>query len=218
MGCEAGGIYSAACSANTLNSSMLLVGIRQTIFENSAWSGMRHEVDGILWCFMFSGSVAVWAPWHWEDAVGPCCCSPHGVHLYPCVRLWAGAEVHWRGISHGARTLRHGQVSAELVGNAAVGLFVKPLSDYKMISTVAWSCNSVVAADFFLNKYFHFWGCTSGGVDLPCYLHACQVRDTVGDSGLCCWVCVTSFKHWLTPLCVEFTFFLILFLRDPWFC
>ena len=32
MGCEAGGIHSAACSANTMNSSMLLVGIRQTIF------------------------------------------------------------------------------------------------------------------------------------------------------------------------------------------
>ena len=25
------------------------------------------------------------------------------------------------------------------------------------------------------------------------YLHACQVRITVGDSGLCCSICVTSF-------------------------
>ena len=108
---------------------------------------MKHEVDGILQCFMFSGSVAVWAPWHWEDAVGPCCCSPHRVHLYPCVRLRAGAEVHWRGISHGARTLRHGQVSAELVGHAAVGLFVKSPSDYKMISTGAQDSSVARAPD-----------------------------------------------------------------------
>ena len=27
------------------------------------------------------------------------------------------------------------------------------------------------------------------------YLHAHQVRVTVGDSGLCCCACVTSFKH-----------------------
>ena len=26
------------------------------------------------------------------------------------------------------------------------------------------------------------------------YLHACQVRVTVGHSGLCCWVCMTSFE------------------------
>ena len=27
------------------------------------------------------------------------------------------------------------------------------------------------------------------------YLHACQVRVTVGDSGLCCCTCVTHFEH-----------------------
>ena len=27
------------------------------------------------------------------------------------------------------------------------------------------------------------------------YLHACQVRVTVGDSGLCCCTCVTYFEH-----------------------
>ena len=27
--------------------------------------------------------------------------------------------------------------------------------------------------------------------------------ETVGDSGLCCCVCVTSFERWLTPLCVD---------------
>ena len=27
------------------------------------------------------------------------------------------------------------------------------------------------------------------------YLYACQVRVTVGDSGLCCCVCVTSFER-----------------------
>ena len=35
------------------------------------------------------------------------------------------------------------------------------------------------------------------------YLHACQVRVTVSDSGLCCWTCVTYFKRWLTPLYVD---------------
>ena len=35
------------------------------------------------------------------------------------------------------------------------------------------------------------------------YLHACQVRVTVGHSGLCC-VCVTSFERELTPLCVDY--------------
>ena len=34
------------------------------------------------------------------------------------------------------------------------------------------------------------------------YLHACQVRGTVGDSGLCCCACVTSFERSLSPLCV----------------
>ena len=35
------------------------------------------------------------------------------------------------------------------------------------------------------------------------YLHACQVRVTVGESGLCCFTCVTSFERWLTPLCAD---------------
>ena len=30
---------------------------------------------------------------------------------------------------------------------------------------------------------------------LVAYLHACQVRVTVGDSGLCCCTCVTSFER-----------------------
>ena len=40
-----------------------------------------------------------------------------------------------------------------------------------------------------------------------CALHllSCQVRVTVGNSGLCCFVCVMPFKRWLTPLCVEFS-------------
>ena len=33
-------------------------------------------------------------------------------------------------------------------------------------------------------------------------LLACQVRVTVGDSGLCWWFCVMAFKCQLTPLCV----------------
>ena len=32
------------------------------------------------------------------------------------------------------------------------------------------------------------------------YLHACQVRVTEGDSGLCCGVCVTSFKRLINSL------------------
>ena len=35
------------------------------------------------------------------------------------------------------------------------------------------------------------------------YLHACQVRVIIGESGLCC-TCVTYFERWLTPLNVEF--------------
>ena len=35
------------------------------------------------------------------------------------------------------------------------------------------------------------------------YSHACQVRVTVGDSGLCCWTCVPYFERWLTPLRVD---------------
>ena len=35
------------------------------------------------------------------------------------------------------------------------------------------------------------------------YLLACQLRATVGDSGLCCCVCVTTFERQLTPLCVD---------------
>ena len=40
------------------------------------------------------------------------------------------------------------------------------------------------------------------------YLLACQVRVTVGHSGLCC-VCVTSFKRELTPLCVDSLIYLL---------
>ena len=35
------------------------------------------------------------------------------------------------------------------------------------------------------------------------YLHARQVRVTVGDSGLFCCACVKSFERELTPLCVD---------------
>ena len=34
------------------------------------------------------------------------------------------------------------------------------------------------------------------------YLHACQVKVTVSDSGLCCCTCVTYFERELTPLSV----------------
>ena len=47
-------------------------------------------------------------------------------------------------------------------------------------------------------KHNHLWWslCTL-------YLHACQVRVTVGDSGLCC-TCVTYFERRLTPLSVDY--------------
>ena len=35
------------------------------------------------------------------------------------------------------------------------------------------------------------------------YLHACQVRVTAGNSGLCCCTCVMYFECQLTPLCVD---------------
>ena len=35
------------------------------------------------------------------------------------------------------------------------------------------------------------------------YLHACHVRVTVGDSGLCCCTCVTYLQPKLSPLCVD---------------
>ena len=35
------------------------------------------------------------------------------------------------------------------------------------------------------------------------YLHACQVRVTVGNSGLCCCTCIMYFECQLTPLCVD---------------
>ena len=37
-------------------------------------------------------------------------------------------------------------------------------------------------------------GCTFGGVNYLVII-ACQMRVTVGDSGLCCCVCVTSFER-----------------------
>ena len=43
---------------------------------------------------------------------------------------------------------------------------------------------------------YHFWSY------VPCIFHSYQVRVTIGNSGLCCCACVTSFRCWLTPLCV----------------
>ena len=38
------------------------------------------------------------------------------------------------------------------------------------------------------------WGCTWWGL-CTLYLHACQVKCTVGDSDLCCCTCVTYFER-----------------------
>ena len=48
---------------------------------------------------------------------------------------------------------------------------------------------------FYLRVYLWWSLCTL-------HLHACQVRVTIGDSGLCCCTCVTYFARWLTPLWV----------------
>ena len=44
---------------------------------------------------------------------------------------------------------------------------------------------------------------SSGGVHNILCLLTCQVRVIVGDSGLCCCVCVTSFERKLSPLCAD---------------
>ena len=57
-----------------------------------------------------------------------------------------------------------------------------------------------------------FWGRTSGGVYVPLYLHACQVKVTVGDSGLCCCTCyvfralINSLVCWFCPCIFVCTF------------
>ena len=42
-------------------------------------------------------------------------------------------------------------------------------------------------------------------------LHTCQVRVTVGDSGLCCCTCVTYFECELTPLFVYYNINIIIY-------
>ena len=37
-----------------------------------------------------------------------------------------------------------------------------------------------------------------------CTLHLVAWQVTIGSSGLCCCICVTSFERWLTPFCVAF--------------
>ena len=45
---------------------------------------------------------------HGQDAAGARSGPPHGLHLHPRVGLGTGSKVHWRGVAHGARALRHG--------------------------------------------------------------------------------------------------------------
>ena len=106
--------------------------------------------------------------------------------------------------------------------------------------SLCWWCTSggVYVEDVplveFMPRMYLWWslcrGCTYGGVyveDVPLaefmqrmylcwslctlYLHACQVRVTVGDSGLCCCNCVTSFGRWLIPPFFLFLFFFFFF-------
>ena len=57
-----------------------------------------------------AGRSAVWTSRHREDPAGTGCGPPHRLHLHPSVWVGAGAEVHWRGVAHGPRAVRHGQV------------------------------------------------------------------------------------------------------------
>ena len=53
-----------------------------------------------------------------------------------------------------------------------------------------------MGGSFCLFVLFLFLACTSGGVYVPCiYLHACQVKVTVGDSGICFCACVRSLER-----------------------
>ena len=58
------------------------------------------------------------------------------------------------------------------------------------MTLVAWSCMGGFFFQLLLLVRMCLWWslCTS-------YLLACQVRATTGNSGPCCGVCVTSFKH-----------------------
>ena len=51
-----------------------------------------------------------------------------------------------------------------------------------------WSWKQSSTAGNILRMYLWWSSC-------PLYLHACQVRLTIGDSGLCCCTCVMYFKH-----------------------
>ena len=48
------------------------------------------------------------------------------------------------------------------------------------------------------------------------YLHTCQVRVTIGDSGLCCCTCAMDFECTLTPVCVD-SFFVFFYVRFDMF-
>ena len=50
-------------------------------------------------------------------------------------------------------------------------------------------------------------------------LHTCQVRVTVGNSGLCCWTYITYLERWLTPLFFNINNHSYLpLLRHLWLC
>ena len=58
-------------------------------------------------------------------------------------------------------------------------------------------CVCVTGGHPFLRMYLWWSLCTL-------YLHACQLRVAVGDSGLCCCACIACFKQWLAPLCEDY--------------
>ena len=57
-----------------------------------------------------AGCAALWPTGHWQDPAGSRRRPPHRVHVHPCLRLRARAEVYWRRIAHGPRAVRHGSV------------------------------------------------------------------------------------------------------------
>ena len=60
--------------------------------------------------------------------------------------------------------------------------------------------------NFFFFFFLRIYGDVPGGVYVPCILHACQVRVTVGNSSLCCCNCVTHFERLCVAIFGLFTF------------
>lgn len=92
----------AKWAMSSLQESVFLIITYLYIFLVDAWY--------YIWLACAPGCPVVWASWDWQDAAGACCGPSHRLHLHPRLRQRACPEVHRRGLSHGARTFRHGKV------------------------------------------------------------------------------------------------------------